>query len=48
VYRAEAQNLGRLLAHRQNIVAEGFLNPQQRRALIVEADAEALLARLAG
>jgi uncharacterized protein (TIGR00730 family) len=37
-----------LVGFMDHVVAEGFLNPQQRRALIVEADAQALLARLAG
>ncbi len=35
-----------LAAFMDHVVAEGFLGPQQRRALIVEADAVALLDRL--
>jgi uncharacterized protein (TIGR00730 family) len=38
----------RLVAFLDHVEAQGFLRPQQRQALIVQADAEALLARLAG
>jgi uncharacterized protein (TIGR00730 family) len=36
-----------LAAFLDHVVTEGFLKPQQRKALILEADAEALLERLA-
>jgi uncharacterized protein (TIGR00730 family) len=36
-----------LAAFMDHVVVEGFLKPQQRRALLVETDAEALLERLA-